>query len=1214
MAEQKKIQLYTDRACTVEASPETMAKNVTLSDGLDVESVLKHDLTAPTVVHEETSFKIGVGDIDVSSSVVDGEPSKVVIKGKTYQNILPEPSLRSSMTNGKSMQKLNEGYENVNVVDGVAKSAILKGQTLVNLTQSSGYGMFGTSGAGKINRTTTPNGMIYETTLDELNSYITIRTGAHPLVKANTVYTLCFEIVQNTITVNGESYKGMTVCGVTDCYFGRETNQLYHNRNFSLSKGVKRILLTTPSDISTYDGFGFGFPSLVTAGVPQGQVFEIRNVMLIEGDYTNVDVPYFTGMQSVRMPVLTTTGKNLICIGRGCDHSVTVNGVTVTRDVVNQTITFNGTADSNNVAYSLDTLFTQKIKKGERYALSCYLVSGTADRVAFRVNTRDWSNSMGCYVDTPVYRTFNEDVVYDGCTFRIDSGATFNNAVFKVMFERVDVNSTATSYEPYKSNILSASEEVVLRSVENVQDTINLNTGTYIQRIGEVILDGSEQWSVLDDIPENTTIGFSLLNVLPLRKTGDKFVKVNCDKLPSYKENLWHNDKIGCVTENNINNNSNDTQLQVRILKSTLSTLNSDAFKSWLQTNPLTVQYILETPIVKTVDLSSYGNYEKIVLDGSQNLNLYGDTNVYYGISIPNILPFLQGGNAFANKVLKTVYNMSVSSSKYSIAPANSLNVLCFSLDGKMSKEEASQYLSENPITVWYQTTTSKENSITEVLSFSNGHIQLSSEEGSLIPSLDYEVPTSNSYHMDLMKTNTRHTMKAKTASGTFTIDGTSYGAGTNGTFTTPTSMTNKLLIMSNNTNEEVMILEGDVVSKTIPYFKGIKSAFEDESKIEVLSTGKNLFDNSRVNNYLAEYLDNGYVKATGGKQGDIFAEQKAKPFIKPNTKYTITVDVIENTMTGLFEIQYNGEKRASLKTSFYIDSGFVGVVSKTCNSKEVIENELIIVPKVIAQNTSGHVIFRIIVEETSTPTSYESHKSNSTKIPLLSPLRSLPNGVCDELIIDRMKKKATLIQRVGMCKFDSKDKYNCGLYIDGDWATNNSTGFIYRGYTPKGIDHVENKNGYHICSDLATSTRTDIHSKTNICVLGDGQYMGLKISNDKVGYKGTLANDYLSKNPITVYYELATPVVTEINLEEFPLVYKDGHIFLNSEIAPVVEISYNVNQTQQIQANNETLQRHELDIDNLDSLIAGFIHADYQLRLFQFDYDMATMSARKGK
>ena len=36
----------------------------------------------------------------------------------------------------------------------------------------------------------------------------------------------------------------------------------------------------------------------------------ISNVVLIEGDYTNVDIPYFEGMQSVKKPVLTTTNED----------------------------------------------------------------------------------------------------------------------------------------------------------------------------------------------------------------------------------------------------------------------------------------------------------------------------------------------------------------------------------------------------------------------------------------------------------------------------------------------------------------------------------------------------------------------------------------------------------------------------------------------------------------------------------------------------------------------------------------------------------------------------------------------------------------------------------------------------------------------------------------------------------------------------------------
>ena len=55
------------------------------------------------------------------------------IKGQTYQNILPEPTT-PVLTNNAEMFSVDEGLdETIEIVDGVAKSAILKGNTLVNL-------------------------------------------------------------------------------------------------------------------------------------------------------------------------------------------------------------------------------------------------------------------------------------------------------------------------------------------------------------------------------------------------------------------------------------------------------------------------------------------------------------------------------------------------------------------------------------------------------------------------------------------------------------------------------------------------------------------------------------------------------------------------------------------------------------------------------------------------------------------------------------------------------------------------------------------------------------------------------------------------------------------------------------------------------------------------------------------------------------------------
>lgn len=51
---------------------------------------------------------------------------------------------------------------------------------------------------------------------------------------------------------------------------------------------------------------------------------------------------------------------------------------------------------------------------------------------------------------------------------------------------QLEEGTEATTYEPYKSSILSLSEEVVLRSLpDGTCDTLNVETGEYVQKIGE---------------------------------------------------------------------------------------------------------------------------------------------------------------------------------------------------------------------------------------------------------------------------------------------------------------------------------------------------------------------------------------------------------------------------------------------------------------------------------------------------------------------------------------------------------------------------------------------------------------------------------------------------------------------------------------------------------------------------------------------------------
>ena len=160
-----------------------------------------------------------------------------------------------------------------------------------------------------------------------------------------------------------------------------------------------------------------------------------------------------------------------------------------------------------------------------------------------------------------------------------------------------------SEYEPYKSNILLTPEEVVLRSLPNgVKDTLNLMTGEYVQRIGETTLDGSRR----KDLNYHTVVKEQDGQFCRMIINGCSFYNKskhgNCDKLTFY-----HTEKINVPVEGVFPYSGND-HFYIQISTSRISGAPSSelktAFQDWLQANPITIQYELATPIVKTVDLS----------------------------------------------------------------------------------------------------------------------------------------------------------------------------------------------------------------------------------------------------------------------------------------------------------------------------------------------------------------------------------------------------------------------------------------------------------------------------------------------------------------------------------------------------------------------------------------------------------------------------------
>ena len=157
-----------------------------------------------------------------------------------------------------------------------------------------------------------------------------------------------------------------------------------------------------------------------------------------------------------------------------------------------------------------------------------------------------------------------------------------------------------------KTNILTVNEEVVLRGIGDVQDTLDLMTGEVVERVGEVIFDGSvdENWNLWATYPEESAIfRLSKENSLKLMKEFDKNGVFKCDKFSTVL-------KASIINSGNIHPHaisffgSDGEYIQLRVYKSLLKSIDVDGLREYLANEQITVQYYLATEVVKTVDLS----------------------------------------------------------------------------------------------------------------------------------------------------------------------------------------------------------------------------------------------------------------------------------------------------------------------------------------------------------------------------------------------------------------------------------------------------------------------------------------------------------------------------------------------------------------------------------------------------------------------------------
>lgn len=455
-----------------------------------------------------------------------------------------------TITQDKSMFKVGTGIDvdySANVKDGAYESLVFKGKSLVNLMTSCKD----------------------ETLIQYYNPPADSNVANVSMIKPNTVYTIIYSV----------KYREEGNTGHLIVRTQQDGGDINVSSGFTFGTTYKRFAykFTTPS---TIDYFVLR---------SNGHYFHVKEVMLLEGDYTNVNIPYFEGICDSKMPILRNVGKNLF------------------DPTLHKGLTKRGGYYSVDITQVGDTFVEYKVEPNTQYTLKFDKYGTSSCWIGVTIDGAYNNNNNTHYSKTFTTNNTGKTTIRIGANGTSDLGHTIANIM-------LCKTNDGTTYEDHKTNILRTSEEIVLRSLPNgVCDTYNARTGEYVKRIGERTLNGSEAWIA----NSGTDKRFEDVWVFHNQESLCNGTVRLCDKLQA-RENANENAEFI---------RGGGAYIFVYISKNKVQNHNANDFKTWLQSNPITVQYELAEPVTTIVKPSTttpfaYQNGHVIVESGFEGQSL----------------------------------------------------------------------------------------------------------------------------------------------------------------------------------------------------------------------------------------------------------------------------------------------------------------------------------------------------------------------------------------------------------------------------------------------------------------------------------------------------------------------------------------------------------------------------------------------------------------
>lgn len=310
---------------------------------------------------------------------------------------------------------------------------------------------------------------------------------------------------------------------------------------------------------------------------------------------------------------------------------------------------------------------------------------------------------------------------------------------------------------------------------------------------------------------------------------------------------------------------------------------------------------------------------------------------------------------------------------------------------------------------------------------------------------------------------------------------------------------------------KDIVILEGDysnVDISDIPYIEGIKSVGENESNQVLLRTnGINLFSIRDITDPNITKYETGYLVTSGNRKVKIDRR------LQKGTTYTLSFKETVRSGSLLTKVMYGDSTTLTRYISVQTDS-LMGRKYVTITPE--IDN-CYLYTYIDAGSTASVELSEVCLVE-GRSTNYISSTFNQD-IYLKEPLRSLPNGVCDEIVGNKV------IRRVGKFILNGSESWRTSAVAN----QTNETAFAIDGYLSNINCKIPSTNT--ILPNLLCDTlprREDMYNGTNgeCIVFAPPSNVFIRVANSKLSTLDISGlKTWLSQNPTTVYYELANPV-----------------------------------------------------------------------------------------